>query len=119
MNENKRGKIIVSGTEYEPGEGGTIYAQIFNPDGTPAKSATVTLTLYKSDETKILDTVSMDYITDSNGVYKYNFVSPLLEGTYIADVSSTNPEAWGSDEIHVSITPQVRSSKGQQEQSNL
>ena len=97
------GHIEVIGTEYQSSEPGTILAQIFDSIGDPANSATVTLTLFKSDNTKILDAVSMTYIADSNGIYKYDFTVPADTGVYIADVSSTDPTAYGCDEVHVSV----------------
>ena len=96
------GKLKVIGTEYQPSEAGSIFAQIFNPDGTPANSSAVSLTLFKSDGAKILDGVSMSYVIDSSGIYKYDFTAPADTGVYIADVSSTSPTAYGCDEVHVS-----------------
>ena len=92
----------VFGTQYVPEEGGTIYAQVLNGDGSPANGATVTLTLWKSDGTKELDGVNMDYIATSQGIYKYDFTAPAADGVYLAQVSSTSPTGYGSGEVHVS-----------------
>lgn len=96
------GTTGVWGTEYVPEEDGTIYAQVFNSDGTPANGATVTLTLWKSDGTKELDGVNMAYIAGTNGIYKYDFTTPAADGVYIADVVTATPTGYGSAEVHVS-----------------
>ena len=96
-------QIKVFGTEYIPGRSGTIYAQIYNNLGEPVSTATVTLTLFKSDGTKILDGVTMPYIPLSNGIYGYDFTVPNEPGVYIADVSSINPESYGADEVHAAM----------------
>ncbi len=98
------GSIKVYGTEYASSEPGTIYAQVLYGDGSPANSATTSLTLYKTDGTKVLNSVSMSYIAGSNGIYKYDITAPVDEGVYLADVASTNPTAYGSAEVHVSAT---------------
>ena len=96
------GGTTAFGTEYVPEEDGTIYAQVFNADGSPANGATVTLTLWKSDGTKELDGVSMDYIVGTNGIYKYDFTTPADDGVYIAEVVTSSPTGYGSAEVHVS-----------------
>lgn len=86
---------------YKPGESGVFYAQVLNGDGSPANAATVTLTVWKSDGSKFLDGVNVPYITDSNGMYKYAFTAPATDERMVADVSSTNPTAYGTDDIYV------------------
>ncbi|GAG85585.1 unnamed protein product, partial [marine sediment metagenome] len=79
-------------TEYHsPGENGTIYAHVLYPNGTPANSATLNLTLWDSDGGKELDNVAMVYVAGSNGLYRYNFTAPAVSGVYAVDVESTNP----------------------------
>jgi len=92
----------VGGTEYCPNTNGTIYAHVLHLNGTPANSATVNLTLWASNGTKILDDVGMTHIAGSNGGYQYNFTTPATEGVYFIDVVTTNPAGYGADEIHVS-----------------
>ena len=86
---------------YKPGESGVFYAQVLNGDGTPANAATVTLTVWKSDGSKFLDGVSMSYITGSNGMYKYAFTAPATVERMVADVASTSPTAYGTEDIYV------------------
>lgn len=97
----KQGIARVFGSIYSPSESAVIYAQIFDETGEPANDATVTLTLFKPDGTKVLDSVSMTYITDSNGLYKYEFTAPAAISRLVADVKSTNPTAYGSEDIYV------------------
>ena len=96
------GRIIVSGSEYSPAESALIYAQVLDIAGAPANSATVTLNLFKSDGTKYLDSKAMTYITGSNGLYKYAFTAPTDLQRMIADVSATDPTAYGTESIYVS-----------------
>lgn len=91
----------VEGTEYCPGTNGTIYAHVLYVNGTPANSATVTMSMWAPDGTKYLDSVSMSYVTGSNGMYSYDFITPSAEGVYAVDVSTTNPAGYGADEVHI------------------
>ena len=86
---------------YKPSESGVFYAQVLNGDGSPANAATVTLTVWKSDGSKFLDGVSMSYITGSNGMYKYAFTAPATVERMVADVASTSPTAYGTEDIYV------------------
>jgi len=93
----------VLATEYlQPGENGTLYAQVRYLNGTPANNATVNLTLWAANGTRVLDEVSMSYITGSRGIYHYNFTAPATVGVYAVDIITSNPTGYGSDEIHVS-----------------
>jgi len=94
--------LTILADDYIVGETGTIYAQVLNGDGSPANSASVSLTLWASNGTKILDGVSMDYMTDSQGIYKYDYTFPNVTGVYVADISSSSPTGYGSSSIHVS-----------------
>ena len=105
------GSIKVWGTEYADDEAGTIYAQVFYGDGTPCDtlaSSSITATVYKSDGTKIIDGAQMNYVSGSNGIYKYDFNAGTFssEGVYIIDTvaSSSDPNitAYNSNEIHIS-----------------
>jgi len=96
------GKLHVFGSIYSPGELATVYAQIFDDIGDPANDATVKLTLFEPDGTKILDDVTMTRITNSNGLYKYEFTAPSTAKRMVADVSATDPTTYGSEDIYVS-----------------
>ena len=86
---------------YKPGESGVFYAQVLNGDGTPANAATVKLTVWKSDGSKFLDGVGMLHIPGSNGLYGYPITAPATPEKMVADVSSTGPTAYGTDDIYV------------------
>ena len=94
--------VALADGDYVAGEDGTLYAQVLNGDGSPANAANVTLTLWAADGDKILDEVTMTYVTASQGIYKYDFTCPEELGTYIADVVSASPTGYGSSTIHVS-----------------
>ena len=87
--------------EYHPGEDATLYAQVLDSDGLPVNDATVVMTLWDTDGNKELDGVSMTYVTDSSGLYEYDYTVPSELGVYVAEVTSTNPTGYGSTEIHV------------------
>ena len=96
-----KGTIHVFGSIYSPSEPGVIYAQVFNENDDPISTATVTLNLLEPDGTKFLDSVAMTYIQSSNGIYKYEFTSPTTIKRLVADVHSTNPTAYSSEDIYV------------------
>jgi hypothetical protein len=95
------GQIKVCGSIYSPSESAILYAQVLDDAGNPVSTAIVTLDLFKSDGTKYLDSKTMSYISGSNGLYKYSFIAPSEIQRMIADVKSTNPSAYGIDEIYV------------------
>ena len=97
----ERGTMKVCGSEYSPSENAFIYAQILDATGDPANTATVTLNLYKSDGTKLVNAQAMTYITGSNGLYQYNFTAPADVQRMIADVASTSPVAYGVEAVCV------------------
>ena len=94
-------KTVLAASQYVPEEEGTIYAQVLGGDGSPINDATVTLTLWTSAGVKVIDGVSMTYIAETQGLYKYDFTAPATEGVYAAEVVTANPTGYGSTEIHI------------------
>lgn len=88
---------------YTKGESGTVWTQVLDADGNPVNTATVTLTVWKPDGTKYLDAVSMSFVTNSNGIYKYAITAPSEFGTFLCDVTATwnGSTAYGSGEFQV------------------
>jgi len=82
---------VALATEYSAGSNGTLYAQVVYGNGTPCNSATVTANLRASNGTKILDEVSMTYVTGSDGYYKYGFTVPSDIGAYTAEYKAIYP----------------------------
>jgi len=95
------GYMNVYGTEYEAGESGVIYAQVFYGNGTPANSASCNVTIYSPTST-LVSNEPMTYISGSNGIYYYTFTAPSDTGVFVVDVKCSNPLAYGSAEFHVS-----------------
>ena len=95
------GSVRVYGTEYSPGESGTIYAQILYEDGTPANFSSPSVTIWEKTS-KYIDSAPMGYITGSNGCYFYNFVVPINISVFLSEVKSDIPYCFGSGEFHVS-----------------
>jgi len=96
-----KGKMRVFGSIYSPSEPAVVYAQVFDENDEPVSGATIILNLLEPDGTKFLDSVTMTYIQSSNGLYKYEFVSPTTIKRLVADVHSTNPTAYSSEDIYV------------------
>ena len=94
-------KIKVCGSTYSPSEKAIIYAQVLDDAGDPVPTATVILNLFKGDSTKYLDSVTMTYISGSNGLYKCDFTAPSEVQRMIADVKSTSPTVYGTEDICV------------------
>jgi len=102
------GIIQVYGTEYYPGEEGIIYAQVLYGDGTPANNAVCNVTIWNKDNV-LLSNQQMKYITDSNGIYYYNFTVPSDISVFLADVVCENPSVYGSAEFHVTNIAEIAS----------
>jgi len=100
------GIIQVYGTEYYPGEEGIIYAQLLYGDGTPANNAVCNVTIWNKDN-MLVSNQQMKHITNSNGMYYYNFTVPDDISVFLADVVCENPTAYGSAEFHVSNIDEI------------
>jgi hypothetical protein len=100
--------IKVTGSIYSPGAAAVIYAQVLNAVGIPVNTATATLTLFRADSTIIIGPVIMPNIAGSNGLYQYQFTAPAAVSRLIADVSSVNPIAYGTEEFDVSLWAALR-----------
>ena len=92
---------VVADSQFEPGEDGTLYAQVLDGAGDPVNNATTVLSIYSSNGTVVLGSVNMTYITGTAGLYGYNFTAPSEEGSYVVEVISANPTGYGSDSMHV------------------
>jgi len=93
--------IKVCGSIYSPEEEAILYAQVLDDAGQPANTATITFNLFKKDGTKLVDGASLTYIEGSNGLYGYAFTAPATVERMVADVASTNPTAYGTEDIYV------------------
>lgn len=95
--------IHVWGTIYGKAENGQVWAQVLDNEGQPVNDATVTLTVWTESGSKYLDNVSMSYLSDSNGIYTYDFTTPSAYGVFLGDVyaSWTGDNAYGSGEFQV------------------
>ena len=96
-----KGTMRVFGSIYSPSEPAAVYAQVFDENDEPVSTAAVILNLLEADGTKFLDSVTMTYIQSSNGIYKYEFTAPATIKRLVADVHSTNPTAYSSEDIYV------------------
>jgi len=98
-------ELVVSGTEYNSGEEGTIFAQFLKTvggTGQPVNDAICNLTVYYPNSS-VFFTSYMNYINGSNGLYSYNFIVPQSEGTYSADIfcSKGGVKAYSSNTFHI------------------
>lgn len=99
-------EIIVSGTEYNSNETGTLYAQFLRTvwgSPNPINDGFCNITIYYPNETIFVNNQNMPYINGSNGIYKHNFTVPETEGVYVADVSCRRGfiMAYSSETFHI------------------
>ena len=94
---------IALADNYQPETEATLYTSVKDGLGNPVNNATVSLNLYASDGTKILDGVGMSYIAGSDGLYGYNFTTPAEEGAYLAQ-SYAAGYGYASESVSVTST---------------
>lgn len=95
------GSVRVFGTEYAGGEPGTVYAQVLYNDGLPSNVSSVTVTIWERTK-KLVNKAPMQYMAGSYGCYHYNFTVPWNVSVFLVEVVSSDPQAYGSGEFHVS-----------------
>jgi hypothetical protein len=80
----------VSGTEYQIGETAHILVQVLQ-NGVPDNTADCLIDVFRpnasfsDDLEQVVFSENMEYITDSNGIYVYNFNQTDFHGSYVAD----------------------------------
>ncbi len=84
---------IDGGGEYGIGETAVIIAQISDSIGAPINSASTTLAVFDPTKTKVLDDAPMTYITDSNGLYYYDYPITAPVGVYIFHIETLKTES--------------------------
>lgn len=95
--------IAVGATEYTEGETAKLTVQVKDADGSVVNDATVTINVYNPSGTKVVTAQAMTYLTDSNGLYFYNYTVPSTVGVYIYDVTATysGETGYSSHTFHV------------------
>jgi hypothetical protein len=76
--------IFVSGTEYISGERGISSAQ-FLKGGDPVIDGSCSVSIFYPNDTIFVRYQNTNYLTNSNGIYRYNFTVPNTEGVYDVD----------------------------------
>lgn len=95
--------IAVGATEYTAGETAKLVVQVQDADGAPVNTATVTLNVYNPSGSKVVTAQAMTYITDSNGLYYYNYTIPATIGVYVYDTTASysGQSGYSSHTFHV------------------
>lgn len=78
------GEMEVYGTEYRPGENGTVWLQLFDEYGNTVDTGACEVTIYYPDKTKWYDGVDMTHL--ENGVYYKDVFIPSIPGVYMETV---------------------------------
>lgn len=87
---------LFGSTVVDQGDNVNIDAQIKLSDETVVNDATVTISIYDPEGTKIVEDQPMLYITDSKGIYQFNsFTIPNLSGSYLYEVTATTNDISG------------------------
>jgi hypothetical protein len=90
----KRSDIQASffGTEYSEGESATIWLQLLR-SYQPLNNATCYITAYfPTNHSKFLDSVVMNYLAGSDGLYYYDLTAPSMLGVYMLSATCNIPE---------------------------
>lgn len=79
--------IKVHGTEYHPGDNGTIFLQLINSYMQPINNAMCWLDLYLPSKIKTINRQPMVYLQGSDGAYYYDYPIPNETGIYMPFVT--------------------------------
>ena len=77
-------------TVVDQGDSVNFDAQIKLASGAVINDATVIVSVYDPNGTKILDGQSMEYIIGSNGVYRLSYAIPSANGSYVYEVTAVS-----------------------------
>jgi len=76
--------LSIFGTEYQSGETGTIFLQLFDDNDNVVTNASCYLTIYYPNKDRWYDNVGMSYL--ENGLYYTDLIIPEYEGVYMTNV---------------------------------
>jgi hypothetical protein len=80
------------GTEYNPNEAGTIWLQLLR-NYQPIDNSSCYITAYFPNKTKMLDSIIMNYLSGSDGLYYYDFTVPSTVGVYMVSATCYIPSS--------------------------
>lgn len=85
--KEKSAKIDIHGTEYQSGQNATIFLQLVNNDNDAINIALCYVDVYYPNKTVFINQGFMMYLTNSSGLYYYDFVVPSQQGVYMLSAS--------------------------------
>lgn len=88
-------KPVFGSTIVDQGDAVKVDAQILSSNGSTINDATVTLDVYNPSGTKIVTNQTMTYISGSNGIYRYAYTIPSVNGSYLYDVKAVSGSITG------------------------
>jgi hypothetical protein len=90
-------KIEFLGTEYSPNQEAIIWLQLLR-NYQPINDATCYATAYYPDKTIFLNGTMMNYLSDSDGLYYHDLITPDISGVYMLTATCHIPyDAWTDD----------------------
>ena len=94
----------IGGTEYKAGEPARVVLSILDNQGKPINDGSCFTTIRNSEDAAIVNNESLNYISDSNGIYFYQFVSEMPIGVYSVDSYCVldGENVYASDTFHIS-----------------
>ena len=78
----------VGATEYTSGETARLTIQVKDTNGSAINAATATVDIYDPSSTKAVSAATMTYLSGSNGLYYYDYVTSPTLGVYIFDAQA-------------------------------
>ncbi|MBS3056617.1 MAG: hypothetical protein J4473_04245 [Candidatus Aenigmarchaeota archaeon] len=79
----------IGGTEYKSFETARQAVQVKDSLGYPYNTATCNITIFNPSNTIVIDHGGMSYLSPSNGLYYYDYMTPTTEGVYLSDFNCT------------------------------
>jgi len=81
-----KGQVLLHGTDYNFNENATTFLQL-QENGNAINNAKCFLNIYYPSKTLFKTNEPMIYLTNSSGIYYYDFVTPNITGVYIYEAT--------------------------------
>jgi hypothetical protein len=92
--------LVLADVQFATNTSATLFVSVFNHSGDPVNNANVTITLRSSNGTAIFLNQNMTYVAGSYGLYRYNFTTPSVPGSYAAE-SHAIGYGYGSESVQI------------------
>jgi hypothetical protein len=92
--------LVLADVQFAANTSATLFVSVYNHARDPVNDANVTITLRAPDGTAIFFNQNMTYVAGSYGLYAYNFTTPAMPGSYVAD-SYAAGYGYGSESVQI------------------